>query len=87
MTTRRYINCLQSVPEALEALDDLATSRGALVGPPELEIQKQCNNDDETGCDHASNDTGDVVGFVLCTENSATDDATNATSTDESSRA
>jgi hypothetical protein len=78
---------LQGVPEALKPLNNLATSLSALVSPPELEVHKQSNNNDQASSDHASSNTRNVVGLILSAEDSATNDTTNTTSPDEGSRA
>jgi hypothetical protein len=78
---------LQSVSESLKTLDDLATRSCALVRPPELQVHEQSNDNNETSGNHASSDARHVVRSILSAENSATDDSTNTTSTNESSRA
>lgn len=82
--TRR---CLQGIPEALKTLDDLATSIGALVSPPEFQIHKKSNDDDKTGSDHASGNARNVVRLVLGSEDCASYNPTNTTSADEGSGA
>jgi hypothetical protein len=73
---------LQSIPEALKALNDLATTVSALVGEPELEIEQQSCDDDESGGDHASSDARNVVRSILGAEDGASDDATDTASAD-----
>lgn len=79
-----FIDYLQGISEALKTLDELATSSSALIRPPELQVKKQRNDHDETSCDHAGSDTRDVVRSILSAEYSATDDATDTASADES---
>jgi hypothetical protein len=81
------IDRLQSIPEALKTLNDLATSISALVGPPELQVHQQSNDNNETSSDHAGSDTGDIMRRILSTEDSSTDDTTDSTSSDKGSRA
>jgi hypothetical protein len=78
---------LQSVPESLKTLDNLATVVRALVRHPELQVQEQRNNNNEACRNHARNDAGNVVGSVLGAEHGASNDSTNSTSTDERSGA
>ncbi len=78
---------LVGVEESLKTLDWLATSLSSLVGTPELEVQCQCDDNDQSTGQHAGEDTWVVRGRVLRSENGATDDTTNASETNKSGRA
>ena len=61
---------LQSVLEAWLALDHLATSINTLVGSPELEGEREGDEDDEAVGDHAGHDSWAVTWGIDLTENS-----------------
>lgn len=67
----------------MKTLDGFSTSLGSLVGAIELEVQCQRNEDDQSTGDHAGDDARVIRGFVLLTEDSTSNDSTNATSSDQ----
>jgi hypothetical protein len=75
------------IPEPNQALNWLSTCFSALIRADELELQSQCNDNDERTRNHASPDTGLVVRLVLGAEDSATDDAANAAKANKCRRA
>lgn len=71
----------------MKTLNRLATCFSSLIGALEFEVQSQGDDDDQRACDHAGDDSRVIVGFVLLTEDSTSNDSTNATSSHQGSRA
>ncbi len=78
---------LQGILEARLSLNHLSTSIDTLVSPPELQGHEKGDHDNQAVGDHASNDTWGVSWRILLSENGRSDDTTDATEADESSRA
>jgi len=71
----------------MESLDDLASSSSSLVGTVELEIQQQRDDNDQCTSNQRGIHTRSVArGLVLFAEYCATNDSTNAASTDKGGR-
>ena len=78
---------LVGIVESLKSLDGLASSSSSLICAVELEVQGQSDDNDQRGSQHTGDDTWVVRGLVLLSENSASNDATNAAEADEGCRA
>ena len=77
---------LVGVSKSFQTRNDLATGRSSLIRAVKLEIKEQRNNDDQRTCDNGCDDTRPVFRRVLRSEDSAANNATNATSSDECGR-
>lgn len=76
---------LKGISESFKALDDLASSSRPPVRANELQLQHSRNDNDQRTGDHSSVHARPIRRLVLLPEHCATDNAANATSTDECS--
>ena len=81
----RHRKSLESIPEALQPLNDLPASRGPLVRALELPLQRQRDDDDERVGGQAGVHARVIARLgVLGAEDGAADDAAEAAGADES---
>ena len=78
---------LVGISEAMHALNHLPTGRSSLVRTVKLEVQSQCDDNDQSAREHARDDARMVVRLILITEHCAANDATDATGSDQGSGA
>lgn len=74
---------LESVAETCKTLNHLATGRSPLVGPHELEVQHERDDNNQSTRNHSRHDSRAISGLILRSENSATNNTTNTSSADQ----
>jgi hypothetical protein len=84
---RRYGSSSQRISETNQTFDRLATSLRTGICPPELELHRQSDDDDQRRGNHAGPDSWAILRLVLLTEDGATNDAANTAEADEGGRA
>ena len=85
-TQRRRTETLQRIFESLQPLNTLAPIVNTLVCPPELEVKRQGDDDDQRGGGHRTIDTRTVARGVLAAEHHRANDTTNATGANQRGR-
>jgi hypothetical protein len=78
---------LQSISEPFKTLNPLASSRRSLIRPVKPERHYKGDNDDKSTRNRRSVNTWPVTRLVLVSEHSATNNAADAASADQSGRA